>query len=474
MSNLKNVDSEIIENLSRCIPSNVFSKIDDKYRLEPRGKFFSTAKFVAKPSDTNEVLEIVKLANSVGFGVVPFSGGSGLVGGQIATNGQPLLLSLERLNKYRDFDPISGIITVESGMVLSEVKNLSQNFGRQFPLALASQGSCMIGGNLATNAGGVNVLKYGNTRDLCLGIEAVLADGRLFNDLKELKKDNFGFDIKNLLIGSEGTLGIITSASLKTFPVTNNTVAMVSISSPSEAVELFDILSSKLEFCLQAFELISSIGIKFLSSTGLRKSFPINSDKGWLALIEVGSAEIVVTDFFESLLNQATEKGIIDDVIISQNDRQYHQLWEIRELIPEANRLIGSISNHDISLPLARIADFIGSAVIEISKISSELQINCFGHIGDGNLHFNVFPPSGSSKEDYEEYKGKITVMVNDLVLEYKGSISAEHGIGRLKKDELYRYSDPTKLELMKSIKNTFDPNNILNPGSIFPIRKSS
>ena len=224
MSDLRPVDSKIIEILEKTISGDIFSSLDEKYKMEPRGKFNNTAQFVAKPRNAKDVSEIIKSANSLGFGIVPYSGGSGLVCGQISTSGQPLLLSLERLNKLRDFDPISGIIKVESGMILSEVKRLSQNYGRQFPLTLASQGSCMIGGNLATNAGGVNVLKYGSARDLCLGIEAVLADGKLFNDLKELKKDNSGYDIRNLLIGSEGTLGVITAASLKTFPKTPITV----------------------------------------------------------------------------------------------------------------------------------------------------------------------------------------------------------------------------------------------------------
>ena len=469
MSDLLPVDSKIIGILENTISGDIFSSLDEKYKMEPRGKFNNTAQFVAKPRNAKDVSEIIKSANSLGFGIVPYSGGSGLVCGQISTSGQPLLLSLERLNKLRDFDPISGVIKVESGMILSEVKRLSQNYGRQFPLTLASQGSCMIGGNLATNAGGVNVLKYGSARDLCLGIEAVLADGKLFNDLKELKKDNSGYDIRNLLIGSEGTLGVITAASLKTFPKTNNIAAMVSIRSPNEAVELYSFLNSRLEFSLQAFELISSTGIEFLSMTGLRKSFPINSKRDWFVLLEVGSTEIsLLKDFFESCLYEANEKGVVDEIVISQNERQYDSLWEIRELIPEANRLIGAISNHDISLPIAKIAEFIGKAEEEILRISNSVRVNCFGHVGDGNLHFNVFPPNGSSKKEFDFFSEKITERVNSLVFDYNGSISAEHGIGRLKKDDLYKYSEPIKLELMKRIKNTFDPRNILNPGSIF------
>ena len=469
MSDLQPVDSKIIGILENTISGDIFSSLDEKYKMEPRGKFNNTAQFVAKPRNAKDVSEIIKSANSLGFGIVPYSGGSGLVCGQISTSGHPLLLSLERLNKLRDFDPISGIIKVESGMILSDLKRLSQNYGRKFPLTLSSQGSCMIGGNLATNAGGVNVLKYGNARDLCLGIEAVLADGKIFNDLKELKKDNSGYDIRNLLIGSEGTLGVITAASLKTFPMTNNIVAMVSMKSPEEAVELYSFLESRLECSLQAFELISSTGIEFLNTTGLLKSFPINTKRGWFVLVEVGSTDThLEKNFFESCLYEANKNGLVDEIIISQNERQYDSLWEIRELIPEANRLIGAISNHDISLPIAQIAEFISKAGEEILKISNTVRVNCFGHIGDGNLHFNVFPPNGSSKKEFDFFSEKITEKVNNLVFDYNGSISAEHGIGRLKKDDLCKYSEPLKLELMKRIKNTFDPKNILNPGSIF------
>ena len=328
----------------------------------------------------------------------------------------------------------------------------------------------MIGGNLATNAGGVNVLKYGNARDLCYGLEVVMPDGKILNDLNDLKKDNSGYDIKNLIIGSEGTLGVITAASLKTFPLTNNVVALMSVNTTHEAVKLYSFLSSKLEFSLHAFELINITGIKFLITTGLLiKTFPISTSKNWWLLVEVGGAEQGdLIESFQKLLSQASAFKMIDEIIISQNSKQYNDIWKIRELIPEANRLVGSVSNHDISLPLNRISDFIERAGIEILEVSEELRINCFGHMGDGNLHYNIFPPAGKSKDEYKFYQKEIHERVNNLVHEFKGSISAEHGIGRLKREELYKYSDPIKLDLMKSIKDLFDPNGILNPGTIF------
>ena len=469
MVDLIPVDSQVINKLEKEIEGEIFSHANSRYKSEPRGKYQSTANFIAKPRNTKEISKIIKLANLIGFGVVPYAGGSGLVGGQISLSGHPLVLSLERINKVRSFDSVSGVINVEAGLILAQLKNICKDYGRLFPLTLASEGSCMIGGNLATNAGGVNVLKYGNARDLCFGLEAVLGDGRIYSDLKGLKKDNTGYDIKNLLIGSEGTLGIITAASLKTFSLTRNKAALVSVNSPSDAVELYEYLSSNLDLSLQAFELISRVGIEFLSSTGLMSSFPIAPSNGWLVLVEVGSKhEELLGDSFEVFLSDAMKRNLAKQVIISQNQKQFDYFWELRELIPEANRLIGSISNHDISLPLANLASFIQRASTEISQISDFLRINCFGHIGDGNLHFNVFPPVGKLKCEFECYEEIIREKINDLVVSLDGSISAEHGIGRFKREDMYKYTDPTKISLMKSIKDIFDPNSILNPGSIF------
>jgi FAD/FMN-containing dehydrogenase len=429
---------------------------------------------VIKPRTTKQVSEIIYFCNQNNIGVIPYAGGTGLVGGQtIKSDKDIILLSVERMQSIRDILPEENIIIVEAGAILENVRQAANDIDRLFPLALASQGSCRIGGNLATNAGGVQVLRYGNTRDLCLGIEAVLPDGSILNGLKRLRKDNTGYDIRNLLIGSEGTLGIITAACLKLFPKPKETITgVLEISSPEIAIKTLSDLQAKLDSSITAFELIHKQSYNFLSEVCPDVKIPFNKHPEWSILIELSAG---VGSNLESRLFEGIEelliKGLINDALIAQSEKQAKEFWNLRENIPEANRRIGSISNHDISLPISLIPKFIDEMPDAMVHLG-DLRINCFGHLGDGNLHYNVFPPHGKNKNDYQHLREEIKTIIHDKINEFGGSVSAEHGIGRLKIDDLEKYGDPIKLMAMRSIKNAIDPKGIMNPGAVLREKK--
>jgi len=373
------------------------------------------------------------------------------------------------MNKIRYLNSEENVITVESGVILSDLRSAAEKEERVFPLSLASEGSAQIGGNLATNAGGLNVLRYGSTRSLCLGLEVVFADGSIWNGLSRLHKDNTGYDLKNLVIGSEGTLGIITAATMKLFSKPKDrSVALIAVGSPKDALRLLSEAKDYFGETISAFELINKMGIQFLKETGLNFKFPLSAIPEWMVLLEIGhpvrfGTEKNINDFFENILSSS----LALDGALAENMRQQKDLWTIRENIPEANRRIGSVSSHDISLPLSEVSDFVEQARIEISKLG-QFRINCFGHLGDGNLHFNIFPEKGNNREIYNDIRPTVKTVIHDLVHKYGGSVSAEHGIGRLKTNDLIKYSDPIKLKFNNSIKKAMDPNGILNPGVIF------
>tara|TARA_B100000242_G_scaffold121145_1_gene84998 strand:- start:1882 stop:2907 length:1026 start_codon:yes stop_codon:yes gene_type:complete len=333
---------------------------------------------------------------------------------------------------------------------------------------MASKGSCCIGGNLATNAGGIGVLKYGSARDLCLGLEVVLADGSIINDIKTLKKDNTGYDLKNLFIGSEGSLGIITRAVLRLYPTpSNNIVAFFGVQNFNSALESYLEISKKFGQFLQAFELISDVGLQFLEETKMVQTIVKGNKSEWHVLIELAfNNQSVEQDVYEAL-GDLYNKNIIFEVVIGDTASKSKKLWKIREDIPEANRKVGAISSHDISLPLENMESFINKSLIEIKEINSFLRVNCFGHMGDGNLHFNVFPPQKESNANYIKIKPKLTEIINNNCRSLGGSFSAEHGVGRLKVKDLKQYCDEGKLNVMSLIKNAMDPIAILNPGVI-------
>jgi len=466
--------SRIFDILVSKFGSDLISLADANYLEEPRGRYKSNPMPVIKPRTTKQVSEIIYFCNQNNIGVIPYAGGTGLVGGQtIKSDKDTILLSVERMQSIRDILPKENIIIVEAGAILENVRQAANDIDRLFPLALASQGSCRIGGNLATNAGGVQVLRYGNTRDLCLGIEAVLPDGSILNGLKRLRKDNTGYDIRNLLIGSEGTLGIITAACLKLFPKPKETITgVLEISSPEIAIKTLSDLQAKLDSSITAFELIHKQSYNFLSEVCPDVKIPFNKHPEWSILIELSAG---VGSNLESRLFEGIEelliKGLINDALIAQSEKQAKEFWNLRENIPEANRRIGSISNHDISLPISLIPKFIDEMPDAMVHLG-DLRINCFGHLGDGNLHYNVFPPHGKNKNDYQHLREEIKTIIHDKINEFGGSVSAEHGIGRLKIDDLEKYGDPIKLMAMRSIKNAIDPKGIMNPGAVLREKK--
>ncbi|MFN3209435.1 MAG: FAD-binding oxidoreductase [Roseovarius sp.] len=359
-------------------------------------------------------------------------------------------------------------MVVEAGAILQDIHAEAEAVGRLFPLSLAAKGSARIGGNLATNAGGVNVLRYGNARDLCLGLEAVLPDGTIWHGLKRLRKDNTGYDLRNLLIGSEGTLGVITAAALKLFPKpAGEGTALMVVDGPEAALSLLSMARDHMGEGVSAFELMHRTGQDFLAETMPDLRLPFADPPEWFVLIDIGLARgLDPAEALETLFAEAAEAGLVSDGMIAQSGAQGQEFWDVRENIPEANRLIGAIISHDISLPLSAVASFIETGTSRLAELGP-FRVNCFGHLGDGNLHYNVFPPKGEKRDGYLRNHDAIKRLVHDLVDEMGGSVSAEHGIGRLKVDDLERYGDPARLAAMRAIKSALDPHGIMNPGAV-------
>jgi FAD/FMN-containing dehydrogenase len=451
------------------VPDEILRQPDARHLEEPRGLLTGQGALLALPRSTQEVATLVRLAGQAGLPIVPYGGGTGLVGGQVMPQDPPpLIVSLERMTEIRAVHGDENILIAEGGAILADVQQAAARANRLFPLSLASEGSARIGGCLSTNAGGTNVLRYGNARDLCLGLEAVLPDGRIWNGLRRLRKDNTGYDLRNLLIGAEGTLGIITAAALKLFAVPAATgTAMLAVTDPRAALHLLALARDTLGDLVSAFELIHAQGLHFLRDTlpQLRQPFPQPPE--WSVLIEIGLPQgLDPQHALETLLTQAITRGWVQDGLIAQNTAQAQEFWSVREHIPEANRRIGAISSHDISVPIGALPDFIPAARARLAEFGN-LRINCFGHLGDGNLHFNVFPPKGRTRAQYADHRETIKTLVHDTVTAFDGSISAEHGIGRLKVGDLERYGDPVKLAAMRAIKSALDPAGIMNPGAV-------
>ena len=381
----------------------------------------------------------------------------------------PVILSLERMNRIRMVSADESAIVAEAGVTLAEVQDAAEGVNRLFPLSLASEGSCRIGGNLATNAGGTQVLRYGNARDLCLGIEAVLPSGEILHGLSTLRKDNTGYDLRHLLMGSEGTLGVITAAALKLFPRPAATVtAMLAVPSPEVAVSLLGHMREALGDQITGFELIQGVGVAWVCHYHPEVSDPLAEQPQWRVLMEViGTDEDVLSEQTGTAFETAFEKGLAADGVIASSEAQRQQLWWIRETIPECNRRVGAIVSNDVSVPITRIATFVSEASEAIRALDTDLVINCFGHLGDGNLHYNIFPPMGVDKERFANRRKDIKHVIHDLIAAHQGSISAEHGIGRHKRDDLVAYGDPAKLAAMRAIKAALDPAGIMNPGAV-------
>ncbi len=466
---LNPADAAFARALDADLPEGTIRSTDPRHREEPRGRWRAPEGPLALPRTVDEVATIVRACATARVGLIPYGGGTGLVGGQIAGDGPaPLVLSLERMAAIRATWPDENVLVAEAGATLAAVRQAAEGAGRLFPLSLASEGTATIGGNLATNAGGTGVLRYGNARDLCLGLEAVMADGRIWHGLSRLRKDNTGYDLRHLLIGSEGTLGIITAASLRLFPIPAATgTALLAVESPAAALKLLSLAQDRLGPGLSAFELMHRMGMDFLSETMPDFRQPWPEPPEWTALIDLGLPRGAdPTAALEDLFAAAHEAGLVHDGLIAQSLAQRTAFWDLRETIPEANRKIGAISSHDISVPLGAIPDFIAQAGPALARIG-DFRINCFGHVGDGNLHYNVFPVPGRSRADHEHDRDAIKTCVHDLVHKLGGSVSAEHGVGRLKVADLERYGDPVKLAAMHAIKAALDPAGILNPGAV-------
>ena len=470
---LNPVTAEFISQLQRLLPAAAFPELGDKYLTEPRGYYRGSAGLLVAPDSTAQVAQVIAAAAAARVGVVPYGGGTGLVGGQILPESTtdapaPLILSLGRMRRIRACYPAENVLVAEAGAVLAEVQQSAADVDRLFPLSLASEGSAQIGGLLATNAGGVNVLRYGMARDQVLGVEAVMADGRIFNGLQRLRKDNTGYDLRHLLIGSEGTLGIITAASLQLAPRPQSEgTALLSVDSPSAALNLLGRAKGLLGESISAFELISGQGLRFLAETHPQMRQPWSSPPDWSVLLHLGvSHGTGAEQAIEALFDQASD--IILDGVIAQSAQQAQDLWSLRETIPLANRAIGAICSSDISLPLSEIAGFITKMPQALARFG-DIRINCFGHLGDGNLHYNLFPAEGAPASNYRDMRADLQAEVHRLTHELGGSVSAEHGVGRLKVADIARFGDPVKLELMRQIKDTLDPDGILNPGAVLP-----
>ena len=452
---------------------NVITDKNDmqKYLKEWRGVYTGVAGAIVKPKSTEEVSNILKFAYRKNISCIPQGGNTGLVGGQIPFNKNHIVISLERLNKIREINPTDQSVTVEAGLILSDLQKKCDENNLIFPLSLASEGSCSLGGNIASNAGGVAVLYYGNTRELVMGLEVVLSDGSIINNLKTLIKDNTGYSIKDLFIGSEGTLGVITAATLKVFPKPKNTyTALLSVDSPKQSIEILNYIRNNLSIPLTAFELMNNFSIELVNKHMDKASIPIEKFK-WLILVEFSSIEVSKNekDKIENLLNEILHQNLAKDIFISQSSKQAKDMWYIRESISEAQKKEGGSIKNDISIPIKDISKFINNAEKISKKVIPGSRSVIFGHIGDGNIHFNISQPVKSDKDKFIKNDKKLRKKINDLTIELNGSISAEHGIGLTKKADLKKYMKKD-VELFKLIKKSFDPKNIMNPGKIIDI----
>ncbi|WP_322894742.1 MULTISPECIES: FAD-binding oxidoreductase [unclassified Yoonia] len=465
---LNAVSDDFVDHLRGILDAAAFRRDTAPYFTEPRGRWHGQGLVVA-PADTDAVAAVVKACAAARIGIVPYSGGTGLVGGQVMPDGPaPVVLSLERLNKIRAIYPSENVLVCDAGVILANVQQAAMDVDRLFPLSLASEGSARIGGLLATNAGGVNVLRYGNARALCLGLEVVRPDGTIWHGLTRLRKDNTGYDLRNLMIGAEGTLGIITAAALRLVPRPAQVgAAMLAVASPQAALDLLALAGSQIGDGVQAFELIHRQGFDFLAEVGPEVRQPFETISEWSVLIDLGLPAGGDPDAaLENLFAAAFEAGLVSDGVIAQSAAQRQALWDIRENIPEANRRIGSISSHDIALPLSAVPLFIDQAGTALQALG-DMRINCFGHLGDGNLHYNLFPAAGRHCDDYDAVKADAVRVIYDLVADLDGSFSAEHGVGRLKVADLEHYGDPVKLAMLRAIKQALDPAGIMNPGAV-------
>ena len=454
-------------------PATDLSAWEQDWRRRSRG----TALAVVRPANTAEVAAVVKACGAAGAPLVPQGGNTGLAVGSIPDDsGRQVVLSLTRMNAVRQLDPNNLTFTVEAGCILQNLQAAAEQAGYLFPLSLAAEGSCTIGGNLGTNAGGTQVLRYGNTRELCLGLEVVTAQGEVWDGLSGLRKDNTGYDLRDLFIGSEGTLGVITAATLKLFPQPAACLtAWAAVPSLEAAVSLLGLAHQQLGAGLTGFEVMGQFALSLVGKhmPQLRVPFLGQADAPWGVLLENSDSESEThaRERFETLLEQALEQGLVLDAVVAENLTQAHQLWHVRESIPLAQAEEGLNIKHDISIPVSRIPAFCAETDALLQREIPGVRLVNFGHLGDGNLHYNVQAPAeGDPKVFLREQEERVNTLVYDQVQRYQGSISAEHGVGSLKRDKLPHYKSPVALELMRAIKRALDPHNLMNPGRVIEV----
>jgi FAD/FMN-containing dehydrogenase len=447
----------------------------EPYTVDHRKLYRGKTSLVVRPESTQQVAAILKASNKARVGVVPVGGNTGYCGGATPSeDGSQIVLSMARMKRVRAIDPHNYTMIAEAGCVLADVQAAASSADRLFPLSLGSEGSCQLGGNLSTNAGGTAVLRYGMMRDLVLGLEVVLPDGRVLDGLKSLRKDNTGYDLRDLFIGAEGTLGVITAAAIKLFSRPQVVVtAFVAVPGPQAAVALLSRLRSASGDAVSTFELVPRIGIELVTQHISKTSDPFAERYEWYVLIEVGGGKHAsgLRAAMESELEFAMEANEILNAVFAESEAQREALWRLRETIPEAQRLDGASIKHDISVTTTELPHFITEGSAAILSIAPRGRIVAYGHMGDGNLHFNVNQARDESAESFLALAPRLNRAVHDLVARYGGSFSAEHGIGKLKRDELLHYKSPTAIELMRSIKQALDPNGIMNPGKVIELR---
>jgi FAD/FMN-containing dehydrogenase len=438
------------------------------YVVERRDMFRGQTPMVLRPAAVAQVAEILKLANETATPVVPQGGNTGLVGGQTPLNNE-IVLSLNRLDRIREVDPASNTITCEAGVTLQRAREAAAAVDRLYPQLLPSEGTCTIGGNLSTNAGGTAAIAYGIARSHALGIEVVLADGRVLNNLNKLKKDNTGYDLKNLFIGAEGTLGVITAAVLRLVPRPRAVeTAFAGVPSPEAALALFNITSERAGASVTSYELMTRLGLEFAVRYGIGCRDPLEAAHPWYVLIELSSqAKSGLREVMEEVLAEALQQGLVTDAAIADSLDQAKAFWRVREILGEAQRHAGASIKHDVSVPVAAVPAFIKEADAAAIALVPGARPFPFGHLGDGNIHYNVMQPEGADKAEFLKQWDTVNAAVFAVVKKYGGSISAEHGVGVIKRDLLPSVKDPVALELMRGLKRMLDPKNILNPGKV-------
>ena len=452
--------------------------LTDPFDVEPycvgwRDGWRGRADLVALPDPTAKVAEAVRLCHAARVPIVPQGGNTGLTGaGQPHAHGREIVLSTRRLDRVRALDLDDDTVTVEAGVVLQTIQAAAARHGRLFPLSLAAEGSCQIGGNLSTNAGGTQVLRYGNARALVLGLEVVLADGRIWDGLRSLRKDNTGYDLKHLFIGAEGTLGIITAAVLRLFPLpTDVETAFVATPSPTAAVRLLGRLRARFGERVQAFELLRRLCIELAEATIDGVQDPLPEASPWYVLLELAGqgAPGTLAEPLTQALADAAETGFVTDAVLARSGEQRQRLWRLREEQAEAQKRAGTSLKHDVSVPISRIPAFLSEADAALTAAYPGVRLVAFGHVGDGNLHYNPLQPAGGDPAAFAAELGRVNRIVHDRVIAHGGSISAEHGLGRLRRDEAARYRSAVETDLMRRIKQALDPLDLMNPGKVLP-----